>query len=644
MRMAGTLTECLRLLRDQADGGVRAGLAAATLLVVAGGLLTALAPLALKDLVDTLAAQPPAATPAGAQDPGAPTRAVLGLAALYLLALCGGRLLGELRPFLAGTAEQRLYARLGCRFFGHLLALPLAFHLQRRSGSLVHSLGQATLGCQLLLATLVTGIVPVAVELLAAVVVLVHLDQAPLVLCFIASAVAYAAVFTAGTRQLRVRAREVADASLATHALLADGLLNIETVKCCTAERSLQERFSVTAGTLQARWAQLHRHRAGLGLAVTAVFTVSVGTSLVLASEGVQRGTLTLGGFVLANAYMLQLVRPLERLGAAARDIAQSLEFIRPLLDVLRTAPEDSATDAAPDAGARNTTRREPGRASPPAARPAAPSARKAPGALAISLRGVHLAYDHRRPVLQGLDLDIAAGTTVAIVGASGSGKSSIVRLLLRLQQPQSGCIEIGARDIDRWSTASLRQAIGVVPQDTVLFNDTLAANIGIGRPGARRCEIEHAARVAQLHAFIDALPAGYETPVGERGLQLSGGERQRVAIARAVLRRPRVFVFDEATAMLDAQTEAAVLQSLQQACQGCTTLLIAHRLSAVQQAQEIVVLQAGRIAERGSHAALQAAGGLYAQLWHAQTCASAQQRAQADPALAVPGNAPGAH
>lgn len=610
MSRSGTLAATLALLRSEADTGTRMRLACALLLVLAGSLLAALAPLALKALVDALAAP-------GRADGGA--RPVLMLGVAYLLALGGGRVLADVRPLLTGAAEQRLHARLSRRFLAHLMALPMAFHTERPSGALVQSLAQAAVGCQLMLSTVVSGITPVLAEVVVVLAVLVHLDQPALVASFAVTALVYLVVSALAAVQVQSRARRVAEASIQAHACLTDTLLNVEPIKCLGAEPAMAQRHAAATTALETRWVGLYRQRTGTGLALTATFSLSMAASLAIAVQAFERGSLSLGGFVLVTVYLLQLVRPLETLGAAARDLAQALAFVRPLLDVLRLPPE---VPAPPPQLQQSQQSHQPqqsqghGRIHAPAQ---AGAALPPQDPMALSLRGVHLSYGNGAQVLKGLDLDIAAGSTVGIVGASGAGKTSLVRLLLRLYPAQAGQILVDGRPMDALPLTRLRAAIGLVPQDTVLLNASLADNIAMGRPGAQRDEIEEAARRAHLHDFILSLPEGYNTIVGERGLKLSGGERQRVAIARVALRRPRLLLLDEATSMLDAHTEAAVLQSLKQLGQHCTTLIIAHRLRAVAHADEVVVLGDGRVHERGSPAALRAADGLFARLWLAQ-------------------------
>jgi len=591
MPPSGTLSEVLRLLQHIADRRVHLHLAAALVLVAAGGLLAALAPLALKSMVDAVAVAAQPDSHVGGQR-------ALGLGAAYLMALCGARLLADLGPLLTGTADQRLDRWLTRHFLAHVLALPMAHLLQRRSGELLHSLDLASAGCRVIVLQSVNSLVPAVVETVVMAVVLVQLDQPRLVAVFAATACVYLAVFALGTRWLARRAGQVSTAHLNLHALLADSLQHTETLRCFTAEPLVRQRVAIAAAALEASWLALHRLRTGVALAITAIFTLSVASALLLAAEAAASGALSVGGFVLATVYMLQLVRPLEMLGTAARDIAQSLGFAGPLLCILREPVE-------PDL--------------PPAAAHQAPSARTGAGPV-LRFENVRFGYDPQRPVIHGLNLEVPAGHTVAIVGPSGSGKSSLGRLLLRLYRPQSGRILLDGCPIDDLPAAGLRARIALVPQDTALLHDSITSNIALGRAGAGETEINLAAGHAQLQDLITSLPAGGATLVGERGLQLSGGERQRIAIARALLRQPDLYVFDEATSMLDSRTEAAILQALRALTAGRTTLIIAHRLSTVAHADEIVVLDQGRIAERGSHARLLERGGLYARLWQQQT------------------------
>jgi ABC-type multidrug transport system fused ATPase/permease subunit len=600
------LKRFLRLLAAEANRSIRRRLAASLLLALLGSALTGLAPLALKSVIDAMTrvhASPAAATGHFALLSGA----------AYLATLCIGRVLSDLRPLLAGHAEQQLHARISRRYFAHLLELPMVFHAGRQTGALMNGLSQATAACQLVTNSLMQCM-PVSIELVTVLVVLGHLGQPALAAIFAASAVAYAFVFANGARQVRTHGRAVSDANLRTHATFADSLLNVETIKCFNAGAAMRNRFDGATAELEGRWRGLHRQRTHVALQVVAVFGASVGGSLAVAADAVAHDTLTIGGFVLATVYMLQMVRPLELLGTAVRDAAQAIEFARPLVEVLEAPTEGSAQRSALED-----------------ARPTAAEADKGPGASrrppAIAFSDVWLAYGNDRAVLKSFSLDVAAGTMVAIVGASGAGKSSIARLLLRLLDPDAGRILWDRSPLDRLRPEMLRSRIGFVPQDTTLFNDTIAANIAIGRPGASREEIEQAARRAQLQTLAQSLPDRYDTLVGERGLKLSGGERQRIAIARAILRRPQVYLFDEVSSMLDAPTEAALLRDLKVICAGCTTIFITHRLAAARSADVIVVLEDGRVAERGSHAELIARRGSYQRMWRLQAMHGADPR-----------------
>lgn len=591
---AGTnqrLLEAWRLIAEGGNPTILRQMAWTTALVATGALLSGLAPLALKGLIDSL-------SPASQTSHPAVLSYSLSMAAAYLLLLGGGRLLTEVRPFIAGSAEQGLISGLRKRFFEHLLRLPMAFHMNRKTGATLQGLHQATAACQLLISSLVNSVMPVLVELLTIGIVIAQLSVPGLAGVFAITTVAYFMIHARGAPVLHARTQSVSLASLTMHAQLADGLLNCETIKCFNSEDAITQRLSASSDTLRDRWCAMLRQRSVIGVSAALVFLASLTVSLSLAASAVIEGSLSIGGFVLAQAGMLQVMRPLEMLGAAARDISQSLALIGPFATVMTHQVEQTSTSPTSDG---------PGYESPPG----------------IRFRGVVFGYRPEDPVLRGLNLDVPRGRSVAIVGASGCGKSSLARLLLRLYSPQQGHIEIDGKPLDDWGTFRIREMIGLVPQDTLLLDDTIAANIALGRPGASMQDIEAAARAAELHAFIESLPEGYRTTVGERGLRLSGGERQRVAIARAVLRRPGIYVFDEATSMLDSDTEDAVLRQLREVSSGCTTITIAHRLSTIRFSDEILVLEDGVIAERGDHATLMHLNGSYARLWRSQSRSS---------------------
>ncbi|MBX3628262.1 MAG: ABC transporter ATP-binding protein [Rhizobacter sp.] len=517
-----TLRSLLELLADSADPRLRCQLAAILVLAASGSVLAGLAPLALQHLVDALRLSQvddgSAASTAHSSDPSP----MLWLGAAYLLALAVGRVLAELRLFLAGLTEQRLHARLSRRYLAHLLELPLAFHTGRSTGALANGLVQAAAGCQMGLNSLLQCL-PVLVELLTVLLVLAQLGQPALVGIFALSALAYGLIFARGARRARIHGKSVSQAGLQLHGELADKLLNIETIKCFGAAPRARTRFDEASRLLEGRWARLHAQRARTGLLVAAAFTTSVGSSLFIAGQATASGSLTMGGFVLVTVCMLQMVRPLELLGSAIRDLAQSLEFTGPLLEVMRMQPETAVQPPATGSATAD----------------APPPHLTNDGPPDLLFRAVHLDLGRGEPALRGLDLHVPAGSTMAIVGHSGAGKSSLARLLPRLHEATSGTILWNGWPIQRMALDRLRQSVAVVAQDTTLFSDSIAANIGIGRLDASREEIEGAARQAQIHAFIASLPDGYDTQVGERGLRLSGGERQRIAIARAILVRP---------------------------------------------------------------------------------------------------------
>ena len=585
----------LRLLRAEADHRVVSHGLATALVVVASGALAALSPLVLKSLVDAVAAP----LPIRILD-GWPSALPYGVA--YLVLLLAGRVLLDVRPALSGAIQQRLHSRLTQRFFEHVLRLPMGYLLRHRSGELQHRLELASAGAHLVVSHLAGSLLPVLVELLTMAGVLMHLGQPALVAVFGVAALAYLVIFSTGARLMARAADAVSNASLEVYAQLGDGLAHLETLRCFTAESQALQRLRDASVAREQRWRALDRLNVAIALAASCIFAVSMAGCLLLGGNAVARHAMSIGGFVLTTVYAMQMVRPLESLGTAARDLSRALGYLRPLLDLLSEPPAAGSAGAAGDASARRARHSH------------APSVR---------IERLHFGYAPDRPVIKGVDLDVAAGSTTAIVGPSGSGKSSLARLLMRLYSPQQGRILLDGRPIEAFAIADLRRTlVGLVPQETALLHDTIAANIALGSPAASREDIREAAHGAQLGALLESLPLGLDTPVGERGLQLSGGERQRVGIARALLRRPGLYVLDEPTSMLDSRTELEIQKALRALSAGATTIVIAHRLSTIAHADEIVVLDDGRVRERGSHHALLASKGLYARMWRQQMSA----------------------
>ena len=576
-----SLRESVQLLWRAADAYSKRRLAWAFALVATGALLAALTPVAFKQVIDRAS--------------GAVSSTQLSPLALLLLYVAGQyiwRSSTELRTMLHGLADQRLRRRIGHRLFEHLIRMPLRFHLERKAGAMGQTAEQGLSGYQLLLQHTIYTILPVAIELVAVAVVLSKAGHPKYLVILGASCVAYVFAFYRWASVIGESSRHVSSTHIDAHALFTDSLVNAETVKYFDAESSMAQRYDRALAQAESAWHRFFASYAVYGVIVASVFASSLAVSLTLAANEVQSGSMTVGDFVLVNAYVVRLVQPLEQLGFAVRDIAQGLAFLGTMLALFRQQPEAKEEES----GWRT-----------PATK----------GELAFA--NVSFSYRQAREILKDVSFRVRTGQTVAIVGASGSGKSSLIRLLFRLYQPDSGSILLDGTPINEMRLTDVRRAIAVVPQDTVLFHDTIAQNIGFGRLGADQFEIEEAARVANLHDFVVALPEGYETIVGERGLKLSGGERQRVAIARAALKRPRIFVFDEATSSLDSKTEREILRNLLDLSSHSTTLVIAHRLSTIVHADEIVVLSEGKIIERGTHSQLLRQMGHYAALWHEQ-------------------------
>lgn len=498
----------------------------------------------------------------------------------------------QLRDAIFARVGQRALRQLALETFTHIHRLSMRYHITRKTGGLSRIIERGVKGVEFLLRFMLFSMGPLILELgLIALILFVTFDVWYLAVVVVTI---WAYVwFTFKVTEWRVRIRkEMNDQDTDANQKAIDSLLNFETVKYFGAEKREAERYdSAMAGYEQAALKTSYS-LAFLNFGQAFLITGGLVAVMVLAAIGVQNGQLTVGDFVMVNAYMIQITMPLNFLGTVYREIRQSLVDMSEMFDLLEQ-PAD-VTDK-PDAS------------------------EIAVSGGALSFKDVHFGYDTARPILKGVSLDVGAGKTVAIVGPSGSGKSTIGRLLFRFYDVNGGGLSIDGQDVRDVTQDSLHAQIGVVPQDTVLFNDTVLYNIAYGRPEASRSEIEAAAKAAKIHDFIMELPEGYQTQVGERGLKLSGGEKQRVGIARTLLKNPPILLLDEATSALDTQTERDIQDSLREMGQGRTVITIAHRLSTIVDADEIVVLEAGVIVEQGTHDELLEHGGRYAAMWARQ-------------------------
>jgi len=576
------LRTTLHLVREESDAFVLRQLGFSLGLLVLGAILNAARPVIYKLTIDAF-------TPGVA--PGSPIMPVVLVGMLVLSQYALGLSVG-LRQLVHGLGVQRLSRRISNKFFAHIVHLPMRYHLSRKTGAIGETMSQGLSGCQTVLQHTVFTFLPVVVELVVIIAVLLHFGHVVYLGILGVTGLAYGYTFWLAARQVVEPSRKVSSVQVDAQATLTDSLLNYETVKYFHAERTVCARFDDRQQAKEDAWRSVLRLKATQSVALNTIFALSVACSLGFAAYEVLSGSMTIGDFVLINTYVFRLVQPLEALGIAARDMSLALAFIERMLDVFREERENDRRCRATGLGR--------------------PSGR-------ISFQSVTFAYNPDQTTLKGVSFELPPGQTIGIVGSSGSGKTSIVRLLLRLYEPDSGRICLDGIPISQMSLQCLRSAIAVVPQDTVLFNDTIASNIAFGRCGATLSEIEAAARLAHLDEFIASLPEGYQTLVGERGLKLSGGEKQRVAIARAALMKPSVFVFDEATSSLDSRTEREILRNLIELARASTTIVIAHRLATVVHADELLVLDRGSVVERGRHAELVMAGGAYAALWRAQ-------------------------
>jgi ATP-binding cassette subfamily B protein len=513
------------------------------------------------------------------------------LIAIYVLCLWSAKTLGEARSLLYARAQRRTFRTISERLFEHIMHLPLRYHLERQTGAVSQTLDNGLEGVQLIMQHTIVTVLPVSAELVFEAFVLTRLVSPSFLILFCAAVACYGVIFWYSGATISSAARAASAARVHASAAMTDSLMNYEVVKYFAAEHLVQRRVCRELELCEATWVTFFRRYSINGLLVAFIFAGFLAASVVIAARQVRLGTMSLGSFVLVNTYMLQLAKPIEMLGYAAQGLVQGAALLDKLLRVFRETRE---LDQAKVRLHHNRT-------------------------AALAFEKVTVAYRPGQPVLKGVSFRIDAGCTLGVVGPSGAGKSTLVRLLMRLLEPDSGRIILAGLPVAGLSLAELRNAIGVVPQDTVLLNDTLRYNISFGRHTASSAEIENAARAAHLHDFVMTLPDRYDTVVGERGIKLSGGERQRISIARAVLKEPQMYVFDEATSSLDSRTEGDILRNLKKVARSTTTLVIAHRLSTVIHADEIIVLERGELVERGDHRNLLRKGGTYAALWKAQ-------------------------
>lgn len=542
-------------------------------------------PFVLKHIVDHLDAQ------SSALDSALVTVPIALLVAYGFIRLMNV-LLGEIRDTLFGRVTERAMRRIGLKVFEHLHALDLAFHLDRKTGGLSRDIERGTNGISFIMRFLVFNIVPTFLELFLVMGILWQQYRIEYALIVFVSVVAYIwfSKTTTDWRTQFIRKANQADSASNTRAI--DSLLNYETVKYFANERYESAMYDRELE----KWEQAKRQNRltlfALNGGQALIISVSMAAMLTLAAFDVSEQRMSLGDFVLVNAFLMQIFLPLNFLGFVYREIKGSMTNIERMLGLMQVEPHIMDAPAAPDLAVSGGS---------------------------IQFEKVSFSYDGQRPILSNLSFSLNAGEKLALVGHSGSGKSTIAKLLFRFYDVDQGSIRIDGQDIRQISQHSLRKAIGVVPQDTVLFDTTILENVRYGRPEARDEEVKEAIRMAHLDHFIAQAPAGYDTIVGERGLKLSGGEKQRVAIARTILKNPAILVFDEATSALDSASEKAVMTAIEEVSRGKSSIVIAHRLSTIVQADRILVMDEGQVIEQGSHSELMARQGDYARLWRLQ-------------------------
>ncbi len=582
-----TMLRFLPMLWPAGERELKARVIAAVLLVLAGAAVALVLPFAYKAVIAGMSGDAVA----------------YGVVATMVLAYAGARFTGvlsdNLRNALFEKVGQNAARRLAGQVFRHIHDLSLRFHLERRTGSLTKIVERGTKSIDMMLYFLLFNIAPTFIELAAICVIFFVKFGAGLVAATLAMVAVYI-TFTRVVTDWRAKLqREMNDVDNKAIGRAVDSLLNYETVKYFGAEEREARRYDDAISAFTRAATRNETSLAWLNIGQALITNMMMAGAMVFTVWGWSRGRFTPGDVVLVNSLLMQLFRPLDMLGWVYRSIRQGLIDMEAMFGLLDTPAE--VVDK-PAAEPLRVTRGE------------------------VRFEGVRFGYEPEREILEGLDLTIPAGTSCAIVGPSGAGKSTLARLLYRFYDPTAGRIAIDGQDISDVTQRSLRSVIGIVPQDTVLFNDTIGYNIAYGRDGASQQQIQAAAKGAAIDSFIRSLPDGYESMVGERGLKLSGGEKQRVAIARTLLKNPPLLVLDEATSALDSRTEEAIQQTLDRIAESRTTIMIAHRLSTVVHADQIVVLEDGQVVERGTHDALLARGGLYAELWARQAAERSEQ------------------
>ncbi len=560
--------------------GLKVRVVVALLLLVLAKLITVYVPFLYKAAVDALTVESAAVV------------VPLGVILAYGLARVLTQVFSQLRSAVFAKVRQHALRSLALATFRHLHGLALRFHLERQTGGLSRAIERGTKGIEFLLTFMLFNVLPTLFEIgLVCIILLVRYDAYFALITF--ATIAAFIIYTFAITEWRIRLRREmnrTDSEANTRAI--DSLLNYETVKYFGNEEHEASRYDSALAGYERAAVKSEQSLSLLNIGQGAFVAAGLCAVMLLAAHGVAGGTLTVGDFVLVNTFLIQLYMPLNFLGTVYREIKQSLVDMEIMFGLLEVKAEIADR---PGARAVTVERGE------------------------IVFERVDFGYDDDRTILREVSFTVPPGRTLAIVGPSGAGKSTISRILYRFYDVGSGAVRIDGQDIREVSQESLRAAIGIVPQDTVLFNDTIRYNIRYGRPDASDAEVERAARLARIHDFVSALPKGYDTMVGERGLKLSGGEKQRVAIARTILKDPPILLLDEATSALDSHTEREIQASLQAVAAERTTLVIAHRLSTVVDADEILVLEEGRVVERGSHARLLAEGGRYAAMWARQ-------------------------